>query len=104
MREHKRCATSRIASSTGCTSLGEREITSSTSAVAVWYSSASVTSAVRAFTSVKSRAFSIAMIAWSAKVWISSTSAEVGACQLGQPRPITPQILPPLLIGTPIRW
>ena len=39
----------------------------STSAVAVWRSSAS-------FVSLKSRVFSIAMTAWSAKVWRSAMS------------------------------
>ena len=47
---------------------GERLITLSTSLVAVWYSSDSVSSRVRACTSSNSRAFSMAITAWSAKV------------------------------------
>ena len=43
-------------------------MTFSTSQVAVWYSSASISSAVRAWTSSKRRTFSIAITAWSAKL------------------------------------
>ena len=49
----------------------------STSAVAVCCCSASVRSRVRACTSSNSRTFSIAMTAWSAKVWTSSISRRV---------------------------
>ena len=51
---------------------GERLMTLSTSLVAVWCSSDSCSSRVRACTSSKSRAFSIAITAWSAKVVRSS--------------------------------
>ena len=55
-----------IASNTGCTSDGELAITLRMSAVAVCRSSASCVS-------LNSRAFSIAITAWSAKVCRSST-------------------------------
>ena len=45
-----------------------------TSEVAVWYSSVSCSSRVRACTSSNSRTFSIAITAWSANVLIESTS------------------------------
>ena len=44
-------------------------MTSSTSLVAVWYSSDSVSSRVRACTSSNNRVFSMAITAWSAKVF-----------------------------------
>ena len=53
-----------MASNTGCTSDGELAITFRISAVAVCRSSAS-------FVSLNSRVFSIAITAWSAKVWSS---------------------------------
>ena len=46
---------STMASSTGCSSFGEREMTASTSDVAVWYSRLSVSSFVRACTSSNNR-------------------------------------------------
>ncbi len=61
-----------MASNTGCTSVGEPEMTLSTSEVAVCCSNASLSSAVRACTSSNSRTFSIAITAWSAKVVTSS--------------------------------
>ena len=57
-----------MASSTGCSSFGEREITPSTFDVAVWYSRVSETSRVLACTSSNSRVFSMAITAWSANV------------------------------------
>ena len=48
-------------------------MTFSTSAVAVCCSSDSVRSRVLACTSLNSRTFSIAITAWSAKVWSNST-------------------------------
>src|SRR5262245_25341572 len=69
---HSLCAVATIVSKTGCTSLGEREITPSTSLVAVCRSSDSCSSFVRACTSSNSRVFSMAMTAWSAKVLTSS--------------------------------
>ena len=52
-------------------------MTLSTSLVAVWYSSDSSRSRVRACNSPSSRAFSIAMTAWSAKVRTSSICRSV---------------------------
>ena len=52
--------------------VGERLMTLSTSLVAVWYSSDSCSSRVRACTSSKRRTFSMAITAWSAKVSTSS--------------------------------
>ena len=60
---------------TGCSCEGERLMTLETSLVAVWYSSNSCSSAVRACTSSNSRTFSIAITAWSAKVWRPARSA-----------------------------
>ena len=65
-RRPSRLALLAIASNTGCTSDGELAITFRISAVAVCRSSASCVS-------LNSRAFSMAMTAWSAKVWSSST-------------------------------
>ncbi len=65
-----RPARSATASSTGCTSVGDSLITRSTSAVAVWRSSASLVSLNR-------RAFWIAMTAWSANVLSSASSFAV---------------------------
>ena len=72
-----RAAVSATVSSTGCTSAVERLMTLSTSLVAVWYSSDSWRSRVRAYNSPSSRAFSIAMTAWSAKVRTSSICRSV---------------------------
>ena len=55
-----------MASNTGWTSEGEAEITFSTSAVVVCRSRAS-------FVSLNRRTFSMAITAWAAKVWSSST-------------------------------
>ena len=55
-------------------------MTSSTSLVAVWYSSDSVSSAVLACTSSNSRVFSMAITAWSAKVVTSSICLSVNGC------------------------
>ena len=62
---HTRAAFSATASMTGCRSVGELAITRRISAVAVCCSSAS-------FISLNSRTFSMAMTAWSAKVWSSA--------------------------------
>ena len=61
-----------MVSKTGCTSVGELLITRRISLVAVCCSSASVSSRLRASSSVNRRTFSMAMTAWSAKVWSSS--------------------------------
>ena len=57
-----------MASNTGWTSVGELLMTRRISLVAVCCSSASVSSRLRACSSVNSRTFSIAITAWSAKV------------------------------------
>jgi len=79
-----RVALCTIASKTGCTSVGELEITLRISLVAVCCSSASVTFPcawvnARFFScsSVNSRTFSMAMTAWSAKVWRSAICLSV---------------------------
>ncbi len=68
-----------MASNTGCTFVGELEITRRISLVAVCCSSASVREAFLAWSSVSSRAFSMAMAAWSAKVSIRAISLSVNA-------------------------
>ena len=65
---HSRTALATIVSNTGWTSVGELLMTRRISLVAVCCSSASVRSAFRACSSVNSRAFSMAITAWSAKV------------------------------------
>src|SRR6516164_8487345 len=72
-----RAAVSITVSSTGCTSAVERLMTLSTSLVAVWYSSDSSRSRVRACSSPSSRAFSIAMTACAAKFWRSAICLSV---------------------------
>ena len=67
---HSRGARFAIVSNTGWTSVGELEITRRISAVAVCCSRASVRSAFLACSSLSSRAFSMAITAWSAKVSI----------------------------------
>ena len=64
-----------IVSKTGWTSVGELEMTRRISPVAVCCSRASVRSRFRASSSLKRRTFSMAMTAWSAKVWSSSICA-----------------------------
>ena len=72
-----RGALARSASKTGCRSVGERQMTRRISLVAVCCSSASVRSALRAWSSLNRRTFSMAITAWSAKVW-SSAICRVG--------------------------
>ena len=67
---HSRTALSAIVSNTGWVSVGDWLITRRISAVAVCCSRASVRSAFLVCSSVSSRAFSMAMAAWSAKVSI----------------------------------
>ena len=62
----------RPSSSTGWRSVGELLMTRRISLVAVCCSSASVSSRLRASSSWNSRAFSMAITAWSAKVWSSA--------------------------------
>ncbi len=73
-RSQSRAALCAIASNTGCTSVGELEITRRISPVAVCCSRVSVRSRLRASSSVNSRTFSMAMTAWSAKVFSSAIS------------------------------
>ncbi len=61
-----------MVSKTGCTSVGDWLITLRISLVAVCCSRASVRSAFLACSSLSSRAFSMAIAAWSAKVSISA--------------------------------
>jgi hypothetical protein len=68
----KRTALATIASNTGCTSVCERLITRRMSLVAVCVSSAVVSSRLLAWSSLNSRTFSMAITAWSAKVFSSS--------------------------------
>ena len=63
-----------MVSKTGWTSVGELEMTRRISLVAVCCSRASVSSRLRASSSVNRRTFSMAMTAWSAKIWSSSIS------------------------------
>ena len=68
-----------MVSNTGCTSVGELLMTRRISLVAVCCSSVSVSSRLRACSSVNSRTFSMAITAWSAKVSSSAIwSAENG--------------------------
>ena len=67
-----RRALARSASNTGWTSVGDLEMTRRISPVAVCCSSVSVRSRLRASSSLKSRTFSIAITAWSAKVFSSA--------------------------------
>src|SRR6202008_1028843 len=69
-------------------------MTLSTSLVAVWYSSDSSRSRVRACNSPSSRAFSIAMTAWSAKVRTNSTCRSVNGSTRVRARVITPVTAP----------
>ena len=89
-----------MASSTGCSSFGEREITPSTFDVAVWYSRVSETSRVLACTSSNSRVFSMAITAWSAKVSTSSTCLAVNGLTTWRARNVTPITSPVRSSGT----
>ena len=68
---HSRIACSARVSNTGCRSKVERPITLSSSLVAVCCSSATRSSPLRSSSSLNRRTFSIAMTAWSAKVFSS---------------------------------
>ena len=85
---------SAIASNTGCTSDGELAITLRMSAVAVCRSSASCVS-------LNSRAFSIAITAWSAKVCCSASSSSVKAASRSRYTIIAPIALPSRRSGVP---
>ena len=77
-----------MASNTGCTSVGEPLMTCRISAVAVCCSSAS-------FVSLNSRAFWIAITAWSAKVCSSASSLSVKAPAARAPTPTARRCLGP---------
>ena len=94
-------ALSAIASNTGWTSVGEPEMTRRISPVAVCCSSASVRSRLRASSSLNSRTFSMAMTAWSAKVFTSSICVAVKGLTSRRPQPIAPIGTPFRRIGTP---
>src|ERR1700730_15059331 len=87
---HSLTALSAIVSNTGCTSVGEIEITRRISAVAVRYSRDSVSSRVRCCSASNSRAFSIAITAWSANVVTSSICLSVKRSTRWRARTITP--------------
>src|SRR6266513_2715763 len=70
---HSRTAFSASVSKTGWRSNVDRPITLSSSLVAVCCSRATLSSLLRASSSVNRRTFSMAMTAWSAKVFSSST-------------------------------
>jgi hypothetical protein len=82
-----------IASSTGCTSVGEPLITRRISLVAVCRSSAS-------WVSLNKRAFSIAMTAWSAKVCSSATSLSENRPGSARQTATPPMTSPLRIIGT----
>ena len=63
-------------------------MTRRTSLVAVWRSSASARSRLRASSAENIRTFSIAMTAWLAKVWTSSICAAVKGFTRRRPQPM----------------
>jgi len=80
-------------SKTGCRSNAERLMTLSTSAVAVCCASASVVS-------LKRRVFSIAITAWSAKVWSSAICLSLNGFTSVRRRTIAPMLSPSRSSGT----
>ena len=97
---HNRIALSIIASNTGWVSVGELLMTFRISAVAVCCSSASVTSALRACSSLNSRTFSMAITAWLAKVLIRSICFCVNARTSRRLTTIAPTKRPSFSMGT----
>jgi hypothetical protein len=79
----------------------ERLMTLSTSLVAVWYSSDSCKSSVRACNSPSSRAFSIAITAWSAKVRTNSICRSLNGSIRCRASTIVPITSPSRSRGTP---
>ncbi len=69
--------------------------------MAVWRSSDSPSSALRARSSLTRRAFSMAMTAWSAKVFTSSIWLSVNGLTSRRPHPMAPMGTPFLKIGMP---
>ena len=94
-----RMAFASIAWKTGSSSPGELLITPRTSDVAFCCSSNSVSSRVRASSSLNSRVFSMAITAWSAKVRSSATCASVNGRFSMRRRPITPMASPRRSMG-----
>jgi len=91
---HRVVAAAAMASNTGCTSVGELEITRRISAVAVCCSSAS-------FVSLNNRTFSMAITAWSANVVTRPICLSVKArTSLRQIKKV-PMSMPSLSIGIP---
>ena len=90
-------------SSTAGRSNVERLIAFSTSAVAVCCCSASLSSAVRAWTSSNRRTFSMAMTAWSAKVCDELDLACVETARFGRGRARTRRSAPPRAAAGPPR-
>ena len=88
------------ASSTGWISVGELLMTRKTSLVAVCWSSASVRSPFLACSSLSSRAFSIAITAWSANVRISVISPGAKPPVCSRVTAMTPTTSSPRSIGT----
>ena len=74
-------------------SVGELEMTLKISAVAVCCSRASVRSAFLVWSSLKRRAFSMAMAAWSAKVSIRAICLSVKGCTSCRQMTIAPERL-----------
>ena len=97
---HSRTALRTMASNTGWTSVGELEMTRRISPVAVCCSSDSVSSRFRASSSWNSRTFSIAITAWSAKVWSSSICLSREGRHLASSDVIAPIGLPSRSMGT----
>jgi hypothetical protein len=89
----RRTAFATTESKTGCTSVGDRLITPKISAVAICCSNAS-------FVSVNSRTFSMAMTAWSAKVWSNAICSRVNGPGVARETPMAPIGAPSRSIGT----
>ena len=97
---HKRAADSTSVSSTARRSKVERLMTLSTSAVAVCCCKDSVSSRVRAFSASNRRTFSIAITAWSAKVWSSTTCLSENGATRSRATTIAPMAAPSCSMGT----
>ena len=95
-----RTAFSSMALNTGSSWPGELLMTRSTSEVAVCCSRDSERSCVRVCTSSKSRTFSIAITAWSAKVVTSSICFRVKGCGSLRCSVMTSTTMPSRIVGT----
>jgi hypothetical protein len=93
-------ALSATASSTGWTSVGERLMTPRIALVAVCRSRASVNSRLLACSSLNSRTFSMAMTAWSAKVFSRAICLSVNGTASARRRLIEPSTTPSRSSGT----